>query len=62
VKRKKVVKILMGYGVSRNEANQMIMRCHLLGFSNRFAIGIYILSLPICITPERLRGLYGIMS
>lgn len=41
MKRKKVVKKLMGYGVSRNKANQMLTYCRLWGFPNRVAIGIY---------------------
>lgn len=41
MKHKTAVKKLMGYGVSRNEANRMLMLCRRLGFPNRFAIEIY---------------------
>lgn len=49
LKRKMVIKKLMGYGVSRNEANQMLMWCHRWGYPNRCAIGIYRLSHSVAV-------------
>lgn len=63
MKRKKVIKKLMGYGVSRNEANRMLMRCRRLGFPNRFAIGTYRVShLVTMVTkfPKELLPLLGV--
>lgn len=38
MKRKTAIKELMGYGMSRNEANKRLTEAHFLGFSNRIAV------------------------
>lgn len=38
MKRKTAIKKLMGYGISRNEANKRLTEAHFLGLSNCVAI------------------------
>lgn len=38
MKHKTAVKKLMGYGMSRNEANKRLIEAHFLGLSNRISV------------------------
>lgn len=38
MKHKTAIKKLMGYGMSRNEANEKLIEAHFLGLSNRVSV------------------------